>query len=515
MSETNPLPPAKTNALQARPLQFIHHREYSREERRRNAYQARAHIIHLNRKNAPKPTSASESSSKNKHGRPLAPASPRAPKSKDTPTQAAPQDSPHLARMPASVPRTVSPTYGPLTVTNLDQGREAASFSIVAHLSEVLWPSMCGKQGSAEWLAEFFSNPAAFHSFTLQGLMHLDFLRNTTDASITESAITHKIKAITALREMIGRLPSLSRSEIETCIHITLLLARNEILPAHLSTEHVLLFVPHFPRANEIHLWGRINMIEEHANVILSLVARLGGLDGLKSQGLASLLALTDLVYASADFRCPHFPCYWRESKVGTLCEQQSFSASESHTPGLAFTNLAGSLPGRTLDVLLEVAAVSNIMARFRDTSWDNMEQLLRVRNAVLYRLITLPSWDELSGTERHGSNQSIYDICRHTAVIYSTAVLLGMPPHLGWHIRLSGKLKVMLEAMSPETWREDPPDFLIWSLFIGAVASYRSEHRAYFQKHLQQALIRRQWLAWSVVREHLHGYLWSDNACE
>lgn len=252
MSQTPRSLHQKCDSPQPLPLRFMHHQNHSHEERKRNAYQTRAHIIHLNRRTAAK--SASTSASRNKDGRPLAPASLQAAKSKPGPDETTPQNPSQHTLTTAAIPRTISPTFGPLTVTSSDRYWEPASLEIAAHLSKVLWPSMCGKRGSAEWLDEFFSNSAAFHSFTLQGLMHLDFLRNTTSVSISRTAISHMIKAIAALREMIGRSSTLNPSGIETCIHITPLLARNEILPAHLSTDHVLLFVPRFPRANQIHI---------------------------------------------------------------------------------------------------------------------------------------------------------------------------------------------------------------------------------------------------------------------
>lgn len=42
-------------------------------------------------------------------------------------------------------------------------------------------------------------------------------------------------------------------------------------------------------------------MIERHKLAVCSLVNRVGGLHELTSQGLASLLAVTDIAYASAE----------------------------------------------------------------------------------------------------------------------------------------------------------------------------------------------------------------------
>lgn len=498
------------------PLHFIHHRGNSREERRRNAYQARAAIIHLNRRGTPASSTRGSKRAVPQHDRSSSSLALEGNTKPSSESHTRPDDTEPELFPDTIVPRTLAPTVGALAITTFDRQKDSAAFKVADHLSKVLWPSVVGRQGTAEWLAEYFTNPGAFHIFNVQAAIHIDFMRNTTDLSLSGSAISHRIKAITALREMIARSSTLTPSEIETCVHITLNLARNEILPSHMSTGHVLLFVPHLPFATEIHIWGRMYMIEEHKDAVLTLVKRIGGLRKLKSQGLASMLAVTDVAYASADFDRPRFSsCFWETDTPQALAKQRGLALPRDHTPGLAFSEIVGGLPGDALDVFLDLAAVDSIMARFNETSSENAERLVNVRNAVIHRLISLPSWDELDTNEKEGRSSSVYDVCRLTSVMYATAVMLGMPPHLGWHVRLAGRLKALLEAAELDQWWEDTSDLFVWSLVIGGIASYRSPYKEYFERTLRQTLVRRGWLSWLVVRKRIRGFLWSDNACE
>ena len=500
---------AGNRAKAKQPLFFIHHRGSSTDERRRNAYQARAHVIRLNRKS----TTATQGPSLPKPARLDGVCPPPSSAKRDARLRGVAGKRQAIAS--PSIPQAVAPTWGALPIASFDQQREPASLRAAAHLSQVLWPSIAGRRGSREWLREFFSSEAAWHLFSFQAAIHVDFLRNKAEASIARPAITHKLNAIASLREMIARSPTLTAQEIEVCIHITHTLARNEILPFHLATERVLPFVPHFPRANEIHIWGRMAMIKEHKLAVRNLVMRMGGLDELRSRGLASLLALTDLSYACAEYSTPFFPCFWPMDVLQTLSRQRQSISPDRLGSGHAFSSTVGGLPPDALETLLNLVAVDNIMSRFNESLSDAMERLLSLRNAALHMLISLPTWSELSVEAKEGRHSSIYDICRLTSVIYATAVMLGMPPHLGWHVVLAARLRSLLETVALDQWREDASDLLMWSLFIGGLASYRSEHRVYFEETLRGVLRRRDLASWPSVRSILHGYLWSDSACE
>ena len=139
----------------------------------------------------------------------------------------------------------------------------------------------------------------------------------------------------------------------------------------------------------------------------------------------------------------------------------------------------------------------------------DDLEKLITTRNAIHHALLSLPPSTASAGPASETTEGIKYEMCRIAAIIYSTAVLFGLPADSGWHLPLLDRLTLCVESLP-----EDPHENLvIWALCIGALTSSELSARGGFEDRLRGAIADRQLASWSDVEAILEGFLWSASA--
>jgi hypothetical protein len=123
--------------------------------------------------------------------------------------------------------------------------------------------------------------------------------------------------------------------------------------------------------------------------------------------------------------------------------------------------------------------------------------------------------WQELCEARR-GDASEVYECCRLSALLYSTAIIFPISPHTGWYLPLLAKIKRLLETSDTLLYSE--PDevthVVLWCLTVAGIAALRTEHRKWFENTLGAALRRNRFSAWEEVRDILGRFVWSDVAC-
>jgi hypothetical protein len=185
-------------------------------------------------------------------------------------------------------------------------------------------------------------------------------------------------------------------------------------------------------------------------------------------------------------------------------------------TTGQGFVLVPGGLPGDIASTLTGLSLVDQLMSQCGQQRLEDAElrMLLSGRNAFQHRLLSLPAWNELNQAERGNSYLATYECCRLASILYSNAVLLGLPPHTGWHMRLVSKLKTLLEISNLQGWAEDTAPLLIWTLTIVGIASHWTGDQKFFEDLLRDTLAKNNVSTKSGVRAILGDFLWTENAC-
>ena len=345
--------------------------------------------------------------------------------------------------------------------------------------------------------------------------MHSDILSNRVERSGSGRVVMHKAAAIGLLKDQLEHLSS--DEDLDAAVLTVLALARNELDQGSMRVGVVLQFEPHLPTASWMNVYGRVEPVETHARAMLLLVERAGGLPNLKLPGLAATIAYADLLDASATYRKPAFACWWEMDKT-IVHAHSGLRSGAGNAPGRAFfTKGTRGLPGSAISVLVCLATVDRYMAARHNKALEKEEENLLVmsRNTIQHRLLSLPSFEDLSESETEGTDPVGYEICRLTAVIYSNAVILGLPPHTRWHEVLAKRLRALLESNQSSSVVVEVSDLLIWALCVGGLAAWRTPEREFFESALRNATRKRKLLTWVKVERVVEDFLWSQSACK
>ncbi|KAI7352952.1 hypothetical protein KC320_g4250 [Hortaea werneckii] len=211
--------------------------------------------------------------------------------------------------------------------------------------------------------------------------------------------------------------------------------------------------------------------------------------------GLADVVAFAELMWASPRLIRPNFTCFWDMDP--SILRHHRIQSSEPGMPAPGrgfFTRIPGGLPSRALTAMIRLATIDRYMAdcRSRRLEPDEMQSLIATRNAVQHALLSLPTWDALS----------------------SNAVIMAFPPHLGWHVNFVHNLRSIIGPALAEGLGDSMHDLLIWSLSVGALASFRTPERSFFEDCLKELLRLRRITSWPEVQIILEEFLRSDAAC-
>lgn len=398
----------------------------------------------------------------------------------------------------------------------------STSAKVQHHLLHVMLPVMGGQGAADAWFRGFCGSQLIFHVGHVAAAFHRDLLAGRCTAarwSTEKQTMQRKGAALKILQQQVNSLPQLSSSEVDVLIFAALTLARHDITLNDLDTDMVHLYSLHFPTAEWAGLYGRVISSKIHLHAIAALVEYQGGLENVNVSGLAATIARVDLAEAGANHTRPSYPSMWNAD----MSELYQYAPGCSfRSEGRGFRPLSGHIPEFASDVFRELAILDAIMAHTRqlqELGSDILEHIMNVRNCVAHRLLSQPSWDEMDEPTQQQTDSCIYDICRLSCVICSSAVLFSMFPHSGWQDRLNSRLCWLHSLDVPPTTASEAMDGLVlWSLCIGAVASYEGQNSELFQLTVRQFLSERYEPPENYakeVKDRLEEFLWSENACD
>lgn len=183
--------------------------------------------------------------------------------------------------------------------------------------------------------------------------------------------------------------------------------------------------------------------------------------------------------------------------------------------PGLGYQALASEgLPLYAVECLVLLSSIDRLLAECHSPSNLDHTSLVNARNTAQHQILSLPAWEELEDAEKRDTAPIIYECCRLTALLYSTAVIFGMPPQTNWHLKIVRQIRQLLELTDFDSWSKPHAPLLIWSLFVAGIAAYRSPERKFFEQALERVLRKSHLATWIEVERVIARFVWSDIAC-
>ncbi|CAK1364422.1 unnamed protein product [Cercospora beticola] len=407
-----------------------------------------------------------------------------------------------------SVPEVLPATLGALSPSCI---APAASTQTIEYMTQVFWPQfhMHGDDHQAPLLHAYCDKSLFYHYLNYVSAVHLAVLSNRITRPATVKRLVHyQSEVITLVRDNVSK--SISA---EWAIILVIALAAMDYQECLMQPEvEELMFVPYMPTADWLNVFGRFRPHASHFAGMHALVDRAGGFHALPSNGLRGRVAWADLVQAAMTGCRPTTPCIWKETTSITPLHNQSAAAVV-----LAFGDVPGSLPREMLDALQQLAALDILFSRTDFTNVDKrtMYQLKMLRNIVEYDMICLRSWKELSEVSRESSYCAVYEIVRIVSLLYCQAVILGLPPHSGWHLKLLEELRDVVELSRVLEWStEQGLDLLVWALCIAGIGALGSKMEVFWANMFGQATRLRSLHDRSSIRDVAKQFLWQDAVC-
>lgn len=221
---------------------------------------------------------------------------------------------------------------------------------------------------------------------------------------------------------------------------------------------------------------------------------------------------------AGTNFGPPTFSNFWTPHP-SILAQHNILLSSQGHPAGRGFfKRIPRGLPPSALSVLVRLATVDRYMAENsgRYKTDDAYRRMMSTRNSVHHAILSLAPWSQLDPTDQNATSEAVYECCRTSAVLYSSAVIYGLPHHLNWQAQPLAYLSVLVESSREELISESP-ELLLWALCIGALATSSSPARAFFDHELAELCEREDAMnrySLSECQAIVEDFLWSPRAC-
>ena len=352
--------------------------------------------------------------------------------------------------------------------------------------------------------------PAVFYSYCANSILAERLVQGELDGKSPPQlfSLELKEKALHRLQERIDGDDPLADEVILTVIA----LASHEFNPEALALCCPLSSSP-FARMQTLETVGYMRPNIAHVEAMYNMVAKRGGLDNIRSPGIAYIMALSDLLMATFTLSTPRFTLFWpNASLVKASCliadeaAENLFSTFGSRF--LRLNKLTRSLIDDFLELLpslREVTVAVDMHHRSNGTP-SKLGPLVSVANSVHWRLLALGDAGSSSTTKPSTLAQAI----RLSALIYSDFVVFPVNPVS----RIRDKLSEALHNLLQGCYVLDT-DLLLWLLVMGGIGSrYKPSLRTLYVETVQGLAGRiriRNIKRPEYLLEVLRGFLWWD----
>ena len=213
-------------------------------------------------------------------------------------------------------------------------------------------------------------------------------------------------------------------------------------------------------------------------------------------------------------FRAPIFPCVWEiKPTILTPGKYWSLSADEA-MPGEGFRNIPGRLP--RLTTFTDLSAVDLAMAHHcvLHFSGDDFTHLVYARNAAKHKIMSLPPWSKLADLERRWADNCVYECCRLTTVLYANTVSFPTLEDFPGVQEPLRQLRDLLASFDLNQFEGECSAVVLWAVFVGGIASYRTQHWSFFVSALRICKATASIASLEEAVAVLRAFVWSDAAC-
>ncbi|KIV80502.1 hypothetical protein PV11_07998 [Exophiala sideris] len=365
---------------------------------------------------------------------------------------------------------------------------------VLDHALQISWPNTIPIKSKAvinpvqsAWLKCAMQWPVVFHAFIYATTLHL--LNASNGRELIQSGplirLSHKTETIKLVNQ---QLRSLDGPASDALIMAVAILA---IHGSRDETEYPEVHPPSpLASAQNVHVYGNMINDEQHTQAILLLIEQKGGLESLELFGMADIMALCDLYFATKHIRRPAFPLQ-RPSMSLVLSGRHVLDSRAIELDselGTGFRYFRSNSTGyELLEVLESFSEVTNALDHYArgGSAAPELVDLIEARNASQHRLLSLlPKRVDLTDAE-----VCVQQATRLATMIFSDMVLFPLPPTQRMKPKLARELVDILEACTLLRCWDVHGQVLVWILTLGTVAASFTPERTWYVEQLSYRL--------------------------
>ena len=223
-----------------------------------------------------------------------------------------------------------------------------------------------------------------------------------------------------------------------------------------------------------------------------------------------------DLLLARSSYSKPAFPWLWHID-ASVLTQHRDYSTIADAMPAVAigFVELGNYLPADAISIFRDLAIVDQTLEHTRTHRLQDVDLdiLITARDTAHHRLLNLPPWSEIGEPERQKIDDFVYECCRLTCILYVHTVISPLLPGCPGILQPLAELNALLELNQSRFDEVSISGMILWSLFIGGLAAFRTRHRKFFIYTLREYVSTHHIASSQHARKISRAFLWADCA--
>ncbi|KIW34105.1 hypothetical protein, variant [Cladophialophora immunda] len=412
---------------------------------------------------------------------------------------------------------------------------------MVDHAVRLFWPGLTPDKApnmvnpvNGAYLEAIRSSPLAFYAYMVGTAENYELLSgsNFKTKAFTKLCLAYRVEMIKLVNQELQELTGPPSDELLGAIVV---LAGNSAgfinraKGSFLKVAKPSRFNSPLRTAQFLHVYSTNPFPSAHSEALVRLVIMKGGCSQIKSPGVASVVALCDLVNASQT----NSPLYIIPMNPPTLEALQDLSrlmitaGFKWDLQSTVWSHLPLGPPGRheLLQAVQAMLVINTAVDCYLSKNGPAMvfADIVNARNDAQYLLLSLlPTTD--ADDEMHSTSETfsahLSEITRLALRIYSNLVLFPMNPSGGTGRILAGALReAIVESEGVSPWQLFPDTckrMMLWALMLGGIqvddgVIDAEAERAWFVERLGDVMSFIDVLAWRQVEECLTSFLWLD----
>ncbi|RVX74523.1 hypothetical protein B0A52_01649 [Exophiala mesophila] len=271
-----------------------------------------------------------------------------------------------------------------------------------------------------------------------------------------------------------------------------------------------------------LHIYGRMTVNLAHIQGLKQLIQLLGGLDKIRTPGIAQVISFADLFESTRYLLRPGLPCVFHtrtfmvNGRLSVSLQERRWAENALGPLGSSFREIWGTyspLPVQKLcEVIRDACDFTIVVENYAEGRWVPRlpAELTDQRNYVHHKLMSLDSDAEIAERGEWLHDQH-YEPCRLACLAYSFLVIFPFPPILGVFERLGSRLQksIMRSSLRLEELGRARQELHLWIVVMGAIICTGLPERAFYIRELSQTLKLLKVSSFDSLVRILQTFLW------